>query len=142
MLENGDPMKLEEFALEYSRHEVEYNIKRLMNLGLLFVNDNGEYELVEEKKLYILLSHFIGIERKTILRYSFYLGFIITSLIIFLYYVNYIPIEQFTLIVISGSFLIFSSIVYIFEMINVFRFKSYIQNIFDARKSEKKDILN
>jgi len=102
-------------------------------VGLIFKKTNGDYELVENKKLDVLLPHLYGKEKKTNLRYTFYLTFLVTSLLLFVSYIIFLPQEYLMTISLALFFLLFSVIAFTVEIIGNIRLMIFIRKIIKAR---------
>jgi len=100
--------------------------------SLVYKNPNGKYLLVENKKIDVLLVHLIGMLRKTVIRYAFYLSFLITLFSFFLFYLIFLPQEALTTIYISLSLFSFALGVSIVELIKSMHQKSFLRKILDA----------
>ena len=61
------------------REVIQFNLEKLVELGLIFRNSDGLYEIVKDRKLHVLLPHLLEKENKHVLRSFFYLSFLITS---------------------------------------------------------------
>lgn len=109
------------------------SLVKLERMGLVSKNSNGKYELIEIMKLDVLLSHLFGKQKKTSVRHVFYLTFLITSFLLFVFYVVFIPQEPFMTISLSFSFLLFSLIVIVFEAINNMRFRAFVKSALASR---------
>jgi len=133
MLIKGSQLRLDEGLLPYMSHEIESNLIRLEKLGLVYKKPDGVYELIEDKKLDVLLSYLLEKEKDATLRRVFYFGFVISSLLTFLFYVGFMPQELLTTISISLCFILFSVLIFMIEVLYSLGYMSFIQKLLEVR---------
>lgn len=133
MLIHGHPIRPDAGLLPYDSHEIESNLLGMERLGFIFKNPNGTYEIVEEKKLDVLLPYMLEKEKKASLRHVFYLGFLITSIIAFFLYIELLSHESLTNIYLALSYVLFSMIAFMIEVLNGLDLMSFIRKVLEAR---------
>jgi len=127
------PQFLEERSSQYSSLEIEYCIEDMAQMGLIFKSVEGEYELVDDRKLDILLPHLLQKEKSATLRRLFYLAFLITFFSILSFYYTFLPQEPFTTISFSFAIISFSLIAFTVEAVKRFHLMSFMGKILLAR---------
>lgn len=101
MLMQNRSLQIEEFSLKFGIHELKYNLHLLEKLELVNKNINNSYELVENKKLYVLLYNiYTKIRLSNIIR-VFFLSLSLTSFLSFIIYLEFLPQNSQTTITIS-----------------------------------------
>jgi len=133
MLLNASKKLPDEIRSKYNNRDTEFYLSRLEQMGLAFLNTEGKYELVEDRKMDILLPHLLHKEKIATLRRAFYLTLLFTSLFVFIFYITYLPQEPSTTIYFSLFFLLFSLFALTAEIIYRFRLTRFIKKILRAR---------
>lgn len=133
MLLKGCQLRPDEGLPPYRRGEIIFHLIRLEKLGLINKKPDGAYELIEDKKLDVLLPYLLKEEKKATLRRVFYLGFVISSLLIFLFYLRFLPQEPSTTISVSLWFVLFSLFAFMVEVVYGLNNMSFIQKLLEAR---------
>jgi hypothetical protein len=129
MIQTNHPYDPKKESEPYMREVIQFNLEKLVELGLIFRNSDGLYEIVKDRKLHVLLPHLLEKENKHVLRSFFYLSFLITSFFIFLYYIFALPKNHLTLTYLFTSFIFFSLIAFIFDLIKRMNDLSFIKKI-------------
>ena len=117
MLLQDHSLQMKEYLLNVDVHELKYYLHRLEELGLVKKNIDNSYELVESKKVYVLFYYIYNKIRLSNFIRAFYLSFSLTSMISFIYYVNFLPNNYDTTIFFTFIFIIFTTIFCIIEVV-------------------------
>jgi len=100
----------------FNRVELQNNLEEMERMGLV-VKNKDKHELVVDKKHEVILQYLLRKGKSAQIRSVFYISFLITSFLIFLYYINFIPIEPLTTLYLSSFFCIFSIFAFVIEII-------------------------
>ncbi len=133
MLLKGCQLRPNEGLPPYMSDEIKFDLIRLEKLGLINKKPDGAYELIEDKKLDVLLPYLLEEAKKATLRHIFYLGFVISSLLIFLFYLKFLPQGPSTTISVSLWFVLFSLFAFMVEVVYSSSHMSFIQKLLEAR---------
>ena len=105
-------MSLDKILVRYS-YDKTMKIIGIGKMRLIDRNIKGEHLIIDEKKCHDLLIKIWGMERISIIRYAFYLSFLITMLIGFVVYLYYLPQNTLS----TNSFTIFIILFSLFSII-------------------------
>ncbi len=100
----------------FNRVELQNNLEEMERMGLV-VKNKDKHELVVDRKHEVLLRYLLRKGKSAQIRSVFYISFLITSFLIFLYYIKFIPSEPLTTLYLSSFFIIFSIFAFIIELI-------------------------
>jgi len=127
MLTCNFPQFLDERSSQYS------SLEDMVQMDLIFKSIEGEYELVDDRKLDILLPHLLQKEKSATLRRLFYLTFLITFFSILSFYYAFLPQGPFTTISFSFTIISFALIAFTVEAVKRFHLMSFMGKILVAR---------
>lgn len=120
----SDVTKLQRF----NRIELQYNLENLLNKGLVKKKE-GKYELIEDKKLDVVLSYLLRQDKYSQMRLFFYFSFLIASFLLILIYKEYMPQSLLTTSYLSFVFCLFSIIAIAIEIIKNIQLMSFYEKI-------------
>lgn len=107
MLRNNGSISEVKTLDKINKIELQYNLKKMENMGLIKKNENN-YELIEEKKLEVILSYLLRKDKYSQTRLVFFLSFFIISFSLFLIYNEYMTYNILTTTNLFFFFCIFS----------------------------------
>ena len=110
--------------------ELQYNLEKLENMGLIKKNENN-YELIENKKLKVILSYLLRKDKYSQTRLVFYLSFFIVSFSLFLIYNKYLTYNILTTTNLFFFFCIFSIVAITIELTINMKTISFYRKLFE-----------
>jgi len=112
----------------FNRVELQNNLEEMERMGLV-VKNKDKHELVVDRKHKVILRYLLRKGKSTQIRSVFYISFLITSFLIFLNYIKFIPSEPLTTLYLSSFFSIFSIFAFIIELIMNKNLMSFFKKI-------------
>ena len=114
---------------KFNNIELQYYLEKLKSKGLVKKKED-QYELIEDKKMDVILSYLLRKEKYSQLRLVFYFSFLMASLLLFLIYNKYMPHNVLTITYLSFLFCIFSIIAVTIELIKNMKLISFYRKFF------------
>lgn len=130
MLRNNGSISDVKTLQKINKIELQYNLEKLENMGLV-KKEEDKYEVIEDKKLDVILSYLLRKDKYSQMRLVFYLSLLIVSFLLFLIYNKYMPHNILTTTNLSFFFCIFSIIAITIELIINMKIISFYQKLFE-----------
>ena len=105
---SNHPLDIDENPFLMKKGDLQYHIGKLVKDGFIKKNGEGLYVIREEHVLDTLLGHFLHQSYGAMRRYVFYFMFMISTLVIFVIYLLFLPRTSFTTEVYVLGFALFS----------------------------------
>jgi len=116
MLRNNGSISDVKTLHKINKIDLQYNLEKLENMGLIKKNEK-KYEIIENKKLEVILSYLLRKDKYFQTRLVFYLSFFIVSFSLFLIYNKYLTYNILTTTNLFFFFGIFSIVAITIELI-------------------------